>query len=505
MREIFAIVKKTTKITLWVLGVLFGLGVLVVTSADVAVSRIAEKQARAAIEAAQLPYTIEFDHIHVLLMSGCVELEDIHFGASGKALKNNQIDTVDIKVPNVAFRMISYKDLIKHRKLSVNSLKVRKACAKMKGKSTKLSVEADSLTVELRHLYYCLADSTYGYCDSLYDVSLSRLQFTNARGLIKIEANDLKTEDGGPIFLGNTRIWNSVAKRELANILKEPSTWIDLKLNSVEVSPLNLLRTDFTKGLTLDKITVKAKHLDVFRDNRLKPTKPFPMPQTVIAGMSYPLRIKRVEFMMPKLDVGVLMTDKNLGQLQVTNIQMVARDFSTKRGNVLKANLTAELGTGKFDGVFRLHNDKECNFDLDLQGREVETSCLTGMLRPIVAMELDCHVDSLKAKYSGNSENITGTVMLAYHGMKGRVFKGEDIPIRIVQQNAGAIEYFVNHLIPKSNPRNDSKAPLEFNVDVKRDEMKPFPLYALTPLIMGAVETFLPGLFQGKKVKKTKE
>ncbi len=494
--------KKSVKITLWIVGVLVGLCALFITCADVVVSRIAEKKAHEALAQADLPYNIGFEHIHVLLMSGCVEVEDIHFGAKGKALKSKDIDTVDVKVPSVAIRHISYRDLIKDRKVSIGSVKVRKACASLKGKGNKMYVEADSLTVVANDLFYSLKDSTFGFCDSLYEVSLHRLQFRDAEGLTSIEANDLNTEDGGAITLGKTRIWNCVGKRELAKIKKEPSTWMDLRLKSVEIAPMNLLRTDFSKGLHIEKVVVKGQTMEVLRDNRLKPTKPFPMPQTILMAIKFPVKVDRVEFEMPKMDVGVLMTDKNLGELHLGKMGAVIRDFGTKRGNVMKVDLTAELGKGKAAGVFKMHNNSECQFDMDLHGKDVEISSLNTLLRPIVAMELDCHIDSLKAKYTGNSSKATGQVMFAYHGMQGKVHKGDDIPIKIVQQNAGAIEYFMNHLIPKSNPRNESKTPLSFNVEVNRDEMQPFPFYVVKPLIIGAVQTFLPGLFQGKKVKE---
>lgn len=494
--------KKSVKISLWIVGVLAGLVILFVTCADVAVSRIAEKKAHEALVQANLPYNIDFGRIHVLLMSGCVEVEDIHFGAKGKALKSKAIDTVDVVVPSVAIRHISYRDLIKERKVSIGTVKVRKACALLKGKGNKMNVKADSLTVEAKQLFYSLKDSTFGFCDSLYEVSLHRLQFTDAEGLTSIDANDLCTEDGGEITLGKVRIWNCVGKRELAKIKKEPSTWMDLRLKSVTISPMNPLRTDFSKGLHLEKVIVKGQHMEVLRDNRIKPTKPFPMPQQVLMSMNFPIKIDRVEFDMPKMDVGVLMTDKNLGELHLGKMGAVIHNFGTKRGNVMSVDLNAELGQGKATGTFKLHNNAECQFDMNLHGKHIETSNLNTLLRPIVAMELDCHIDSLKAKYTGNKTNASGKVMFAYHGMKGKVHKGDDIPIKIVQQNAGAIEYFMNHLIPKSNPRNESKTPLSFNVEVNRDEMQPFPFYVMKPLIIGAVETFLPGLFQGKKVKE---
>ena len=133
--------KRGTKIALWVAGVVVGLVVLFVTCADVTVSRIAEKKAREAIAQAELPFVVEFKHIHVLLMSKCVEVDGIHFGADDNALKSKKIDTVDVRVPKVAIRNIHYMDFIRHKKVSIGSVKIKKACAELKGKSNKLAVE----------------------------------------------------------------------------------------------------------------------------------------------------------------------------------------------------------------------------------------------------------------------------------------------------------------------------------------------------------------------------
>ena len=78
----------------------------------------------------------------------------------------------------------------------------------------------------------------------------------------------------------------------------------------------------------------------------------------------------------------------------------------------------------------------------------------------------------------------------------------DDIPFKIISQNAGALEYFVNNLIPKSNPRKGLKEPLAYRVEYVRKDMQPVPLYMVMPVILGAVETFLPGFNVNKKVNK---
>ena len=494
--------KKSVKITLWVVGIALGVFILLETCADVAVSSIATKKARAAIEAAELPFTVEFGRIHVLLMSATVDVTDIRFAANGKQLNNKGIDTVDVTLPVLSVRGIRYFDFIRNRRASVHSVKVSNLSAMYKEKKSKMSVKADSLTITLHDLYYSLKDSTYGYNDSIYSIKFKHLKFIEPKGLIGIETSDFKTKNAGSITLGATKIAHTMGKRQLGPIVKEPVSWLSMQLSKVEISPMNILRYEnFLKGVHLSKITVQGEKLETLRDLRYKPTKPFPMPQEAIMQLKFPIAIDQVDVSVKAIDVNVLMTDKNCGELQVGKLNATVRDFSNKKGSVMKVDLAANLGNARAKGLFKMHMDKDCHFGLDLYGTNIETSNLNKLLRPLTSMELDCVVDSLRASYTGDKVKAGGKVMMAYHGLSGKVYKGDEIPFKVISQNAGALEYFVNHLIPKSNPRNDSKEPLTFNVEWEKKPEQAFGFYMVGPLIMGAVQTFLPGLFQGKKAK----
>lgn len=493
------VMKKSLKISLWVIGGLVVLGVLVMTCLDIVVSRIAEKEARKAIAEAQLPYTIEFGRIHVFATTGFVDVEDIHFAANNKSIKG--VDTLDVFVPSVTVGHIKYMDLLRKKRVSINAVRVQKACLTYKQKGSKLLAKVDSASVELRDLFYSLKDSTYGYSDSVYEVSVRHASMIMPDGLMAMEVNKLHHEDGGVITLGKTRIHHTVGKRELSGILHEPCSWLDLSLKSVEISPMNPFREDFSKGLHIKQINVVGDKMATLRDARLKPSKPYQMPQRIIMAMGFPIKIDKVAFDMPKLNVEVLVADKNCGELQLDKINATIADFSNKKGSVMKVALAANLGGSLINGDFKMYMNDACRFDMAMEGKNVQASSLTNLLRPLTAIELNCQIDSMRAKYTGDEIKANGTVMMAYHNLQGKVYKADEIPFKIISQNAGAIEYFVNHLIPKSNPRNDSKAPLVFNVEWVRKDDQPFPLYMVGPLIMGAVETFLPGLFGGKKVK----
>lgn len=491
--------KKSVKITLWVVGILVGLFVICQTCLDIAASRIAEKKAREALSQANLPYTIDFGSIVTYVASGFVDVNDVHFAAGPGLIKG--VDTLDLVVPQITIGHIRYRDLLKKR-VSINGVRVKRACLVYKQKGSKLLAKVDSASIEVNDLFYSIKDSTYGYNDSIYELYVKHASMIMPDGLMGMEVNDLRHEDGGEIKLGKTRIHHTVGKRELSKILHEPCSWLDLRLKSVVISPMNPFREDFSKGLHIPLITVSGDKMETLRDARLKPSKPYIMPQKIITAIKFPIRIDKVQFDMPKLNVEVLIADKNCGELQLDKIKATISDFSDKKGSVMKVNLGANLGGSAISGIFKMHMNDECRFDMSLSGKDIETTCLNPLIRPITAIELNCHIDSVKADYTGDNVKAAGTVMMAYHGLQGKVYKADEIPFKIISQNASAIEYFVNHLIPKSNPRNDSKAPLAFNVEWERKDDQPFPLYMVGPVIMGAVETFLPGLFTGKKVKE---
>ena len=599
--------KKGVKITLWVVGVLAVLVILFITCADVWTSRYAEKIVRQELEKAQLPVSIDFKHIHVLLMTGCVDVEGIvvesgelkaesqesrvesrksrvesrkskvesgelkvesqesrvESGESrGESRKSGRsprvesqetkvesqkiLDTLRVEIPHVVVSNIHYGQLLRKRIVAARRIDVLKMSATTKLSQAKVALNVDSLSISLRHpaysikdsaltisklgvelmnskiqmakekinfeidslsvglhdLFYNVKDTTFGYNDSVYNLNVDRFQVKMAQTMMGIEAKKVFTENGGEITLGQTRIWNTCGRRDLAPKLKEPATWIDLHLNSVVVSPLNPFRTDFSKGVAIHQISVNGDCFEAFRDARLEPTHPYPMPQTVLMQIPLPIKIDAIDAKLKTLDVGVLCSDKNLGKMQIKDVTASICDFSNKRGSTTVINAIAHIGDGKVNGVIKMYMNKAGKFDIEIKGKDINTNELAHMTRPLAAIELNCAIDSMHLKYSADNDRLGGNVLFAYHGLNGKVYGADDIPFKIISKNAGALEYFVNHLIPKSNPRAGLKEPLAYRVEYVRKDMQPVPLYLVMPVILGAVQTYLPGFFVSKKVNK---
>ena len=398
--------KKGVKITLWVVGVLAALVILFVTCADVWTSRYAEKIVRQQLEKAELPVAIDFMHIHVLLMTGCVDVEGVVVQCGELKDENKKIlDTLSVQIPHVVVSNVRYGQLIrkqivsirrvdvvkmsattklsqakvalntdslsvtlrnvsyniKDSALAINQLGVGLMNAKINMAKEKINFEIDSLSVGLNDLFYNMKDSTFGYNDSVYNLNVDRFQVKMAQTMMGIEAKKVFTENGGEITLGQTRIWNTCGRRDLAPKMKEPATWIDLHLNSVVISPLNPFRMDFSKGIAISQITVNGDRFEAFRDARLAPTHPYPMPQTVLMQIKLPIKIDAIDAKLNTLDVGVLCSDKNLGKMQIKNVTASICDFSNKRGSTTVINAIAHIGDGKVNGVIKMYMNKAGN------------------------------------------------------------------------------------------------------------------------------------------------
>ena len=531
--------KKSTKISLLVLAVLAGVIALCVTFADVWASRYAEKMARQQLDEAQLPVQIDFKHIHVFLMTGCVDVEGIVVESGNLNVESQKIvDTLHVEIPHLVVSNFRYSQLRKKilavrrvdvlkmsgaaKGLSVDSLSVTARDVKYSLRDSLLTVSAvaadlmnarieipkkmhfelDSLSAAVHNLSYSVKDSVFTYNDSVYSLFARRFQVKLYESLMAIETKNVSTQDGGEITMGKTRIWNTVGKRRLGEIRKEPTTWIDLRLKAVTLPPMNLFRTDFTKGLYLPHVTVEGDKLETLRDVRFKPKHPYGMPQQALLKMKYPLRIGAVEAKLNTVDVNVLCTDRALGTLLIKDLNATVCDFSNKRGSKTNMQMKAKLGTGNVTGEINLYMDSKSRFDAFFKGKELDTQVLHPLVRPLAGIELNCMIDSLKLKYSGDDYAIAGKILLAYHGLSGKVYRDENVPFQIISKNAGAIDYFVNHLIPKSNPRAGLKEPLAYRVEYIRKDTQPFPMYMCMPIILGSVETFLPGFNVSKKVKK---
>lgn len=538
--------KKGTKITLIVLGVIVALGIAVFISADVLISRVARREMNKAL--ANMPgCEASFGSVQVRLFSATAAVYDLRFVYHSDPIRPK--DTIgpgiEVQVESIEMGRLFYSLLLKRRvlisdlrikypqvelwldekhpersfpempkdttvKMPENPLvdarlmlfHIKNASFKLHSLTSKLDVAVDSCSLKLHDLQY---DSVFTYNDSVYLFALEKAAVMFPDGRMRMETHALHHEDQGALNLGYTRIANTMPRRKLGEMVKEPVTWIDMQLDRVMIAPLNPIRKALANDLTLDKIEAVVKQMDIFRDQRFEPKEPYQMPQEALLAVPVQFKVNQVDANIKKIDIEYASTNINCGELHLGGIQAQVKNITNKRNAVMQMSGTCPVENGNAQASASMTMNTACDFAMELHASGVNGAFLNSFIRPLVGISFKLELDTLDAQYTGNKEIANGTFRMLYHGLEVKVHKEDDIPYKIVTKNANTFTTLANTLIPKSNPTAVDARPRAYQVQWKRDVWKPTPLYLFGPCIDGAMETMLPGLFVHKQVKKKKK
>ena len=366
-----------------------------------------------------------------------------------------------------------------------------------------LKVALDSLTTEVNDISYDLTDSLFAYNDSVYLLSIKGLKAELPDGASEVELHDLKTKDQGPLTLGYTRYHNIVSLKHLADVRREPTTWIDIEVNEVNTSAFNPIRKILAQDWTLESIDADVRRLYVRRDTRYPPKEPYSNPQDFLRKLPVQFKLKQVTALARKIDIDMQTTDINCGEMHIKNARGKMTNVTNRTGATWYNYGKAPFGAnGIVEAKYDIHMNKSVTFDISIKGSDIETSELNSFIRPLVGITSECHIDKLDAAYSGDRNMTTGTFCMQYHGLNVKVHKEDKIPYEIVTKNADFFTSAANSLVPKSNPSTVDPAPRAYEVEWKQDVWKPYPLFLFGPCIDGIKKTMLPGLYVHKQTKK---
>ena len=543
--------KRGVKIALWVIGALAILLIAAFMSADIIASRIVKKEVAKAF--ANMPDAdASVGGIYLNLISGSAFVKDITFCTNSMGLEDSDTGErapgLAVHVPALAIWNIHYWELLRERRLVIHAISVDDAIlmvymdeknpkaiipvfpedttlkkanqwlhsievhsftidkfrARFHSTRSPLSIAVDSLCLETQDWAYNLIDSTLSYNDSAYTLDIRSLKLETPDGFFELEAHDLQTANQGALSLGYARLRNIFSPKQMADMHKEPITWLDLELNRLSTSPLNPVRKIMAQDYTLDLLQVDVKRLHVCRDARHKPKKPFSTPQDFLRHLPTHFLIKRVDASARAVDVEFASTNTNCGHMHLKNIRTSLSNVTNKAGAVWRNHAKAPFGKkGIVEASYTMHMDKAASFDVHIDAKNVETEDLNGFIRPLIGITSKCHIDHLDASYSGNKTAASGQFCMEYHGLDVKVHKEDKIPYEVVTKNADMFTNLANSLVPKSNPTSVDPAPRKYLVEWKRDEWKPYPFYLFGPCIDGIKKTMLPGLYVHKQAPQT--
>ena len=547
--------KRSVKITLWVIGILVATFVIAHLGTDIIVSRIVQKEVQKAI--ADIPDAeVIVGDIYLDVLSGSVIVKDITLGTHSLSLKDSLTDR---RAPGLAFHLptltvlnVHYVDLLRDhnlkiskvslnnpqlilymdehhpeailptlpndtnlekaqiwlRRLEVSKVEINDFSAHVHSTTSPLQVSVDTLSTQWRDIAYSFVDSTFSYNDSVYEFSFNSLKAQLPDGLFAMEVHDLNHSNQGPLSLGYTHMFNTVSAQQLADIRKEQTAWVDMELNSVTISPFNPIRKALAQDYTLDAIQADAKRLHVHVDIRYQPVRYYSTPQEFLMSLPVRFHIKQVSAIARKVDIEFSPTKTNHGIMHIKNAHAQISHITNRPGAIWYNVAKAPFGKkGSAEASFHMHMDKKATFELALKGTDIETEDLNSFIRPLVSMTTKCHISLLDIAYTGDNKKAVGEFLMQYEGMEIQIHKEDKIPYEVITKNADLFAGIANSLIPKSNPGGLDSYPRRYNVQWDRDDKIPYPLYVFGPWIDGIKMTMLPGLYIHKLVdpKKTKK
>ncbi len=541
--------KKSVKITLWVLFSIVALGVVLFLSADIIASTLVKKEVSKAF--ANIPdANAEVGNIYLNLISGSAIVKDITFSTHSLDIEEDESLTrapgLAIHIPTLGVWNVDYYQLLRHRRLEIfavslddpevvvyldekdpasllptlpkdttlekaglwlqsfclRHLDINRFSVRLHSTSSPLVVKADTLSMECHDLAYNFADSVFSYNDSVYSLSLAAAKVALPDGLMDMEVHDLNTSNQGPLNLGYTRIRNIVSHTKMVEIMREQITWIDLELNSVTTSPLNPIHKALSQDYTLDEINADVRRMHVIRDARLAPKVPFGTPQEFLRTIPVTFAVKKVTSVTHKLDVELYTTAVNCGKLNLKGpMYATMTNVTNKPGAVWHNRAKAPFGDkGHVEASYDIHMDRKSSFDLSIHGKDLNLENMNPFIRPLVGITCAIHVKQLDADYSGDQTIAKGAFCMQYHGLDIKVHKEDNIPYKIVTKHADFFTSAANSLLPKSNPTSVDIHPRKYAVEWTRDVWSPYPLYLFGPCIDGIKKTMLPGLYVHKQI-----
>lgn len=390
--------------------------------------------------------------------------------------------------------------------VTIDTLQLHNGQLDFESTNSHLQTHASGVSLALYGIGYSLIDEIpYHYNDSVYQFGVAQAAVRTPDDLVQINTSDISYADGGAFHIGNTHIYHTVDKWDLARRMGEgPATWIDMTVNSVRTSSKNIVKEVFSykDGFYLDTIYVDVAEMNVFRDNRSKPTKPNTMPQAALLDLEYPFVLRSLKANVDKIHLNVAMSEQAVGELNLNNIGVHVRNVTAIRNSTISVQAQGKVGKGSVNATMALRVNPACNWSIDLKAKNLDFAQFNDLIYPLVGMQFGCDVHSLDTHYGGDSKTASGTFCMIYDNMTIFADKNSSSPFKVIGNLSGLINSAGRTLVTHSNPTKPGQDPRSYNVQWKNDPMQNIALFFIGPVINGSVATLLPGLFIHKRINK---
>ena len=500
------------KITAIVIGCLFLALFVLWKNADYLLTGYADRKLREALSRSD-SFDLNYSSLNLNLAKGTVRLNGISFSkdsirASIKRIEAGRIDLrrvletrqllLDyIEVAGVKLRFVQipkadtvssdtakvttqspgmkkFLDTIGVKKLILDGRQVT-----FRRQGSHMGADINGIRISLCDIGYGISSGNFTYCDSLYELDVTDLALITADGLHAIALDSLKTRNSGVVELSDLKIRNTVGKKQLSALKgKIPVSWINLHVNRLRTSAVNLIRSALEHKFEIDSIFVSGKRLSVFRDARYPSKTVIKMPQEGLR------------------DKG------GTGCLNLHDVSMLAHNISSSPGSTMDVRTRVHLGRGRGDVHMRLDNDKNSSFSVNANIYNVKGTEFNTLLQPVLGVSMEADIKSLNSSIKANGESASGTFCMQYDNLKTSVEEAAFLNQKL-EDKEKIINKVAGLAIHSSNPRKANEEPFRCQISARRDPYKNFGSYMVSILLDGVKKTVLRD-FPLKEVEKLK-
>lgn len=401
--------------------------------------------------------------------------------------------------------------------VALNRFSIENGTAEFSSLVSDLSVCAEGLDLSFNDIAYEISDKVYDieqvpglkFNDASYSIRLRHADVLIPDSTMRMDVNNFRHENCGPIALGRTSMWHTIDKWELAHRNGDiPTTWFSMVLDTFRTSfvhPMNIFK-DFQKAgrVELDSVTAVVDTLNIFRDMRYKPKEPYSMPHKLMMSVDSSLAsmftLSMVNANVNRMNVYMAMTDTCTPYLAIDDIWGRVKDISLAKGGTINIIGGGRIGNCKAMVEANLGLRSEYPWDIKLNVSKMDLSALNSLTFPIAGLNMGGMVQELRAEYGGDSVKASGVMMMKYNGLTAVFSKESPSPYKFIGKNYRFLNSCARTLITHNNPAKGRKKVRAYKVSWKNDKWNPAALFMIGPVIKGAIETILPGIFIHNKV-----
>lgn len=500
------------------------------------INLVAKQQLRAAL--ADMPGAqITIGKVHLSLLAGNVELEDVAFAlrdtagagpdieANIKSLKLQHIRWFRLFKGEAGARRLLIREpvakvLLKTpqkeepdttevqesflKKLSLAELKVEDGQVSLCSQADSTRASAQKINVSVRGIALDLQEENYAFNDSLYSMALDSLDFRDAPGLTRYQIAHLATADAGPIEALGIHLYNCVPQEAVAERMgKVAAVWFDVKLDTLSTSAVNLPRMVRDKRIAIDDVSVAAKEVTIFQDDRYPPAVPYASTQEGINAVPLPLQISHVGASLKTFTFIWETTHVNHGALSMQQIAVSVNSVSNTPDNVMDMTMKAETaGQGHVALSLSTRNDKRETTHGEIHASHLDPSKLDSFMRPLFGATAQGNFHRIDSRFTGDKNHMTSNFCMVYDNLAVKAWNDVNAPIKFIAQNSGMVTFLANLALPKANPAMPGKEPKQVETHYDRNPMQPYAVYLAQCLTTGMMYTMLPGAKVHAKNKK---